>query len=48
MSMTMKLNYVLCSIKESNDITTLSINELQSNLFVHKLRMKINQEKEEE
>ncbi|XP_050896619.1 uncharacterized protein LOC127103398 [Lathyrus oleraceus] len=47
-SMTMKFNYVVCSIKESNDVTTLFVDELQSSLFVHEQRMKINQEKEEE
>lgn len=44
----MKFNYVVCFIEESNDVTTLSIYELQSSLLVHEPRMKINQEKEEE
>ena len=33
--MTPKLDYVVCSIEESNDLDTLSINVLQSNLLVH-------------
>lgn len=47
-TMTIKINYVVCSIEESNDVTTLSIDELQSSLLVYKQRMKINQEKEDE
>jgi hypothetical protein len=35
-----KFNYVVCSIEESNDVTTLSIDELQSSLLVHEQRMK--------
>jgi hypothetical protein len=38
-SMTQKFNYVVCSIEESNDVTTLSIDELQSSLLVHEQRM---------
>lgn len=38
-SMIEKFNYVVCSIKESNDVTTLSIDELQNNLLVHEQRM---------
>lgn len=38
-SMIVKFNYVVCSIKESNDVTTLSIYELQSSLMVHEQRM---------
>ena len=34
-SMTPKYNYVVCSIKESIDLDTLSIDELQSSLLVH-------------
>ena len=30
-----KFNYVVCSIKESNNIDTLTINELQRSLLVH-------------
>jgi hypothetical protein len=34
-SMPTKFNYVVGSIEESNDLTPLSINELQSSLIVH-------------
>ncbi|XP_070662476.1 uncharacterized protein [Malus domestica] len=34
-SMTSKFDYVVCSIEESNDLDTLSIDELQSSLLVH-------------
>lgn len=47
-SMTSKFEYVVCSIEESNDVTTLSIDELQSSLLVHEGRMKIHQIKDEE
>jgi len=39
-SLTSNFNYVVWSIKESNDVTTLSIDELQSSLLVHEHRMK--------
>lgn len=45
--MTIEFNYVVCSIEESNDVTTLSIDELQSSLLVHEHGMKITQEKED-
>ncbi|KAM2527251.1 hypothetical protein TB1_024527 [Malus domestica] len=38
-SMTPKFDYVVCSIEESNDIGSLSIDELQSSLLVHEQRM---------
>ncbi|KAK2407959.1 putative mitochondrial protein [Trifolium repens] len=38
-SMTRKFDYVVCSIEESNDIDSLSIDELQSSLLVHEQRM---------
>jgi hypothetical protein len=47
-SMTSKFNYVVCSIEESNDVTTLTIDELQSSLLVHEQRMKFTVEKDEE
>jgi ribosomal protein L17 len=47
-SMTPKFNYVVCSIEESNDVTTLSIDELQSSLLVHEGRMKSQQDHSEE
>ena len=34
-SMVPKYDYVVCSIEESNDLDTLSIDELQSSLLVH-------------
>ena len=38
-SMTVKFNYVVCSIEESNDLSTMTIDELQSSLLVHEQRM---------
>ena len=38
-SMIPKFNYVVCSIEESNDIDTLTIDQLQSSLLVHEQRM---------
>jgi len=38
-SMTSKFDYVVCSIKESNKLNTLTIDELQSSLLVHEQRM---------
>jgi hypothetical protein len=37
--MSAKFNYVVCSIEESNDVTSLSIDELQSSLIVQEKRM---------
>ena len=34
-SLTSKFNYVVCSIEESNDLSTLSIDEVHSSLLVH-------------
>lgn len=45
-SMTLRFDYVLCSIKESNNLDTLTIDELQSKLLVHEQRM--NDHKEDE
>ena len=39
-SMTSKFDYVVCSIEKSNNMDTLTIDELQSNLLVHEQRMK--------
>ena len=36
--MTPKFDYVVCSIEESHDLDTLSIDELQSSLLVHEQR----------
>ena len=38
-SMTSKFDYVVCSIEESNDLDTLTLDELQSSLLVHKQRL---------
>jgi hypothetical protein len=38
-SMTSRFNYIVCSIEESNDDTTLTIDELQRSLLVHEQRM---------
>ncbi|KAJ8900016.1 hypothetical protein K2173_024129 [Erythroxylum novogranatense] len=38
-SMTPKFAYVVCSIEESKDTSTLTIDELQSSLLVHEQRM---------
>ena len=45
-SMTSKFNYVVCSIEESNDLDTLSIDELHGRLLVHKQRMMEYKEKD--
>ena len=38
-SMIPNFNYVVCSIEESNNLNTMTIDELQSSLLVHKQRM---------
>lgn len=38
-SLPMRFNYVVCSIEESNDLSTLSIDELHGSLLVHEQRM---------
>lgn len=45
--MTPKFDYVVCSIEESKDTNALTIDELQSNLLVHKQCM-ISHVKEEQ
>ncbi|KAI5349261.1 hypothetical protein L3X38_002148 [Prunus dulcis] len=45
-SMTLKFNYVVCSIEESNDLSTMTIDELQSSLLVHEQRMQGHKEEE--
>lgn len=46
-SMTSKFDYVVCSIEESKDTETLTIDELQSSLFVHEQRMTSHVEEEQ-
>jgi len=46
-SLTPKFDYVVCSIKESKDIDTLTIDELQSSLLVHEQRMSSHVEEEQ-
>lgn len=46
-SMTEKFNYVVCSIEESNDVGTLTIDQLQSSLLVHEQRMRGYKEEEQ-
>ena len=45
-SMTSKFDYVVCSIEESKDIDTLTIDELQSSLLVHEQCMSSHKEEE--
>eukprot|EP00257_Ricinus_communis_P022888 XP_015582741.1 uncharacterized protein LOC107262292 [Ricinus communis] len=45
-SLTSRFNYVVCSIEESNNIDTLTIDELQSSMLIHEQRMKIYVEEE--
>ncbi|KAL9437863.1 hypothetical protein AB3S75_023687 [Citrus x aurantiifolia] len=45
--MTLKFNYVVCSIKESKDIDELSIDELQGSLLVHEQKF-AREDKEEQ
>ncbi|KAJ1438623.1 gag-polypeptide of LTR copia-type [Sesbania bispinosa] len=45
-SMTPKFDYVVCSIEESKDTDTLTIDELQSSLLVHEQRMTSHVEEE--
>ncbi|GAU39416.1 hypothetical protein TSUD_323640 [Trifolium subterraneum] len=47
-SMTAKFEYVVCSIEQSSDTTTMSIDELQSSLLVHEGRMNHHKAKQEE
>jgi len=45
-SLTPKFDYVVCSIEESKDTDTLTIDELQSSLLVHEQRMSYHIEEE--
>lgn len=40
-------NYVVCSVEESNNIDTLTVDELQSNMLVHECRMVTSNEEEQ-
>jgi hypothetical protein len=46
-SMGSRFNYVVCAIEESNNIETLSIDELQGSLLVHELKIKPVKEEEQ-
>jgi hypothetical protein len=46
-SLTPRFNYVVCSIEESNDVTTMTVDELQSSLLVHEQRMKSQKDEEQ-
>lgn len=46
-SMTTMFDFVVCLIEESNNVTTMTIDELQSSLMVHEQRMKGYNEEEQ-
>lgn len=46
-SLVPKFNYVVCSIEESNNVETLTVDELQSSLLIHEQRMKGSNEEEQ-
>jgi hypothetical protein len=46
-SMNSRFDYMVCSIEESNDIDTMSVDELQSSLVVHEQRMTKHIEQEQ-
>ncbi|XP_061996032.1 uncharacterized protein LOC133714032 [Rosa rugosa] len=46
-SLTDKFNYIVCSIEESKDIDSLSIDELQSSLIVHEQKFHKRDEEEQ-
>lgn len=46
-SMVSKFDYVVCSIEESNNLDTMTIDELQSSLLVHEQRMTSHREEEQ-
>jgi RNase H-fold protein (predicted Holliday junction resolvase) len=46
-SLTPRFNYVVCAIEESNDVSTMTVDELQSSLLVHEQRMRSQREEEQ-
>jgi RNase H-fold protein (predicted Holliday junction resolvase) len=46
-SLTPRFNYVVCAIEESNDVSTITVDELQSSLLVHEQRMRSQREEEQ-
>ncbi|MCI16974.1 retrovirus-related Pol polyprotein from transposon TNT 1-94, partial [Trifolium medium] len=46
-SLTSRFNYVVCSIEESNDVTTMIVDELQSSFLVHEQHLKGQREEEQ-
>ncbi|GAU45330.1 hypothetical protein TSUD_84470 [Trifolium subterraneum] len=46
-SLTSTFNYVVCSIEEYNDITTITVDELESSLLVHEQHMKGQKDEEQ-
>jgi len=46
-SLTTKFNYVVCAIEESNDLSTLSLDELHGSLLVHEQWMQHAQPEEQ-
>jgi len=47
-SLTTKFDYIVYSIEESNDVTTLSVDELRSSLMVYEQRMKGHKEEQQD
>ena len=39
-TLTENFNYIICSIEESNDVNTLTVDELQSSLIVHEQKFR--------
>nr|KYP67624.1 hypothetical protein KK1_023968 [Cajanus cajan] len=46
-SLTLKFNFVVCSIEESNDLSKLILDELRGSLLVHEQRMQDSQPDEQ-